>query len=634
MLSQKWASAPWLKPFLIFGLIVLALLLGLFLRASNLGDVRAADGHLRFFDPDSYYQLRRLLHFISNFPQVMRFDPLLDWPMGWRVDWAPGFVWIYGLPLFLAGVSNQIELEWGVSFLNLLFGGLSILLVCWGAYRLTENKKLSIAAIFLAALSPILIRYTCFGQLDHHVLELLWPPLAFLILLRLFEKESWSLWVLLSLVAALALYTSPVSIALSLWIPVFATLAIPRRPTVKELLFFGMSYLLLMGLSTYSLGDTPLFSKTRLLSFLAVALLLASLVLLYRFASRKVFGGALGASVVGSLFFVSSLVGVLRVAQHYLWRSEDFLSGVLEAQPLFGKFSAADWGYVHQHFGYFVLPTFLFAGGACIFRSRVRAQIFWLALFSLPFVVLLLLQKRFQVFAAIPYLWLLVCMIYALTQWLRSRDLRVTTPVAILILALTVSPAFRSDFVLRPLAMHKVDFPVLDLFIQKTGISSESAWNRLAGSEPVDRGIVANPNLGHMFLYRLGLPTSDNSFYHEPSLRADLERRSLKSDQELLERLQKDKIQYVLVSDDLKYHRFLWKQFDPQAKSQNFPLEFYTEENGRKITHFDLDAMGEFAWYRLLTTETAAAGLEFVFGLRVPRSGHFYETVKVFEVKK
>jgi hypothetical protein len=182
--------------------------------------------------------------------------------------------------------------------------------------------------------------------------------------------------------------------------------------------------------------------------------------------------------------------------------------------------------------------------------------------------------------------------------------------------------------------MHKVDFPVLDLFIQKTGISSESAWNRLAGSEPVDRGIVANPNLGHMFLYRLGLPTSDNSFYHEPSLRADLERRSLKSDQELLERLQKDKIQYVLVSDDLKYHRFLWKQFDPQAKSQNFPLEFYTEENGRKITHFDLDAMGEFAWYRLLTTETAAAGLEFVFGLRVPRSGHFYETVKVFEVKK
>ncbi len=129
-------------------------------------------------------------------------------------------------------------------------------------------------------------------------------------------------------------------------------------------------------------------------------------------------------------------------------------------------------------------------------------------------------------------------------------------------------------------------------------------------------------------MYLTGLPTSDNSFYRKSAMVADLNRRDLFEDTDLVGRLREDKMKYIFVIDDLRYHQFLWDLF----KTGGFPLVREGFEGGRRLKLWDVDEMERHAWYRLLTTNKIPSGLKLLFGMNVQKTSYQYENLKVFEV--
>ena len=141
--------------------------------------------------------------------------------------------------------------------------------------------------------------------------------------------------------------------------------------------------------------------------------------------------------------------------------------------------------------------------------------------------------------------------------------------------------------------------------------------------------MAAHPNLGNALTYLTGIPTTDNSFFHRPVLERDVERRAFKDQKDLVAKLREQKVKYVLIADDLLYHKFLWDLFRP---SEKFPMSDFQNQNGRLIRTWDLDSMEETAWYRLLIKNDLPKEFKFIFGLSVKNSGHFYENVKLVEL--
>ncbi|PIR23583.1 MAG: hypothetical protein COV44_02035, partial [Deltaproteobacteria bacterium CG11_big_fil_rev_8_21_14_0_20_45_16] len=119
MLKAEPSSSRFLYGCIIFLVFAVAAVL----RVSNYQEVLANFfGHLNFYDPDSYYQLRRLAYFVQNFPDYQIFDPLLNWPKGSWVPWSEGFLFLFGLPLKLFGVNNFHSLEMGASMISVIWG--------------------------------------------------------------------------------------------------------------------------------------------------------------------------------------------------------------------------------------------------------------------------------------------------------------------------------------------------------------------------------------------------------------------------------------------------------------------------------------------------------------------------------
>jgi len=624
-------EAPFLRAAIFFLILVAAVVV----RVSNYEEVfKPFSGHLNFLDPDSYYQLRRLAHFVTHFPEVMRFDVLLDWPNGSKVDWLPGLPWLLGIPLKLFGVSGYDSLETSISFLMIALGVLHILLVYFLIRRVIPDRRFWLFGLFLGAVLPSMVRYSCLGQVDHHIFESILPLGGLYFILRWFDRPKNIFWgIALAGVLALGVWTSAILLFLALWVPVFVAFAAPLNFGGRNFLVPFALCLSLCGLAVWDVGQTPLFSAFQTYLLILASFGGAGLIWLGRTSPRKLIFKGLGISFVLlfiSAFFIPQIqIGnMILVAKAYLFPSSDVLTSVLEAQPLFGKWSVADFQFVHGNYGYLFIPVTLFCLGSSFIKTMPRLMRMTM-LYAIPFFILALIQKRLGTFLA-PFVVIGISIFaWQVSKILADKGIELAGAISTLILALSFSPAFQNGFALSIVNMHAVDLPIEKLFVERLNIDKEEAWNRLVGKSAVDYGIVAHPNLGHALTYISGIPTTDNSFFHPETLRKDLERRDIKETKDLVKNLRDQKIRYVLVADDLLYHQFLWRLF---RKDKEFPLKTFENQNGHLVHSWDLDAMDETAWYRLLTQSNLPKDFKFVFGLSVKNSGHFYENVKLVEL--
>lgn len=141
------------------------------------------DGNtLKLLDPDSYYHLRRILFTFENYPEMLMFDPFLSYPEGDFVPWPPLFDFIsatFSLPF-----SNPVYFICGFDLL------ISVILFLTLYYYNKKQGFISLLfSVLIVSTSLSLVKISSYGNIDHHILEVVFVYSFYLLWLeRPFKK--------------------------------------------------------------------------------------------------------------------------------------------------------------------------------------------------------------------------------------------------------------------------------------------------------------------------------------------------------------------------------------------------------------------------------------------------------------
>jgi len=620
--------------FLKFCIIVALFCLGAFVRISNYNFVFSNFyGHLNFYDPDCYYYLRRLVHFLSHFPHVMRFDPLVDWPVGSRVNWPEGFLLLLGIPLKIFGVHSFRALEIGVciemSILGLIVCGLVYAL----SFRVSKSRDEALYVLFISVISLCFTRYSCFGEVDHHIAEAAFAPLFLLLSYKAFlDVKNWAAIVLAVFVAfSFSVSSSSIFAMGALFLTYFVFFM--RRDSFRSFLLFSGSLLILMSmLVLFDISNGTHYLAIDHASFFHLILVgLFVAVVLFGHYSKRIASICIG--LVAFCFLLSYFFhwheGIFRpfdIAMNYVFGRQGVLKNVVEAQPTFMKFGALDLVFPSVNMGYFIwllpiaLPALYFLRKQLDWEER--ALLFFLLLMSVPSIA----QKRFiHLFLGIYFVFLGLLLKHFLI-FLRQKKIKIGFGIGLIFVCVMVFPQIRYGFSPGMLPVHKVDFSFARLFTKKVKLDPRRVWDRLAFNEAPTKGIWSNPNLGNLMTYITGYGNLTNTFYHRGSFARDFKLRTDETDAEFESDLKKFKITYFFVVNDFQYFRLLHQNL---GKDSSYYLKV-GHQDGHEVLQFDMSQLERFAWVRLLSGKEGSSEMRQLFVTKVD-APHFYNFGRLFE---
>jgi len=129
---------------------------------------------------DAFYHMRRILYTASNFPEYIRFDSYLNYPLGFEIGWPPLYDLLgAGLALILgAGSPDTRTMEFAGALLPVLLGTLTVIPVYVAASTLFD-RKVGIFSAAVFAVIPVHVYTSQFGMVDHHVAEVLLASSAY-----------------------------------------------------------------------------------------------------------------------------------------------------------------------------------------------------------------------------------------------------------------------------------------------------------------------------------------------------------------------------------------------------------------------------------------------------------------------
>jgi dolichyl-diphosphooligosaccharide--protein glycosyltransferase len=115
---------------------------------------------------DAQYHLRRAYYSFINFPDVLLFDPYINYPGGASVPWPPLFDFVLGGAARLFA-SDAHGFEVVVAWAPPIFAVLGLVAI-YRAGALVESRAVGLLAAFSFALLPASVAYTRLGNADHH----------------------------------------------------------------------------------------------------------------------------------------------------------------------------------------------------------------------------------------------------------------------------------------------------------------------------------------------------------------------------------------------------------------------------------------------------------------------------------
>lgn len=619
-----------------FGILLSCFAVAVAVRISNFEFVfRDYTGHLNFIDTDCYYYLRRLVHFLTQFPNLMMFDPLSDWPEGSWVAWPEGFLLLLGIPLKIFQVSDFKGLELGVSFIMLSLGLFCCSIALMSAQRVIQNFYLCVLVFFLTSVNFLLVRFSCLGQVDHHILEATFPPLMLWLADKSFSNEDRASPYLLGFVLAFSLLISSSSLFVvgaffSIYIFVYGRKDLQKRFLAVCATFF----LLLLPYAVWSVsvrGDSGSVTHPSYFHLLLILVLTAVAWTLVQF-SRWKFWLFLGSVVLSiALYLLQWPVLLMRpiyFAFDYVFGRSGVLQNVSEAAPIYKNYSELNFDFMHLNFGYLVwiLPAIwvsLFFWKK--WNISERAFLLSLSILSIPGVF----QKRFSQLMVAGFLVFLVWVVYRIHLNFSSKWKWSSSFAAVFVLVFTCLPLLQYGFAPMGSPRDAVDQGAVSLFIKRANIKEADVWNRLSGEEKVVEGIWANPNMGHLLLYTTGYGIVTNSFYFQKGFDVDFKLRTLESEEDFRNELKKNRIRYILLADDFI---FLDMQFKMHGNN-NAGVISYREQDGRMRPVVQMDFVQRYAWARILMQDWETLGFEKLFSVRF-NEPHFYTFVKGLRFKE
>lgn len=618
------------KSLVFYPLFFLLLVFGAILRLTNF-DFFFTDffGHYNFFDPDSYYQLRRLAFFLQNFPESLTFDPLLAWPSGDLAHWPKLSLWLYGFWLWLFGVDSYQALELGASYLSILYGLVLCGLIYFAARRILD-QSFSILVLFLAVLNPFLIRFSCLGQVDHHIFELLLVPIALLLGLKSLSSAKTAF--LLGVVFALSFgISSSVLFVIGAVMLSFALVDFSRDKR-KEFLSLIFGFILIFPLvmlwhqdvwrQNFDIRMPSFFQAFAVLSlfFLVAPFILfkKNRIKLISYLTMGVFGGL--------LYAFTPMQGLFLTAFRYVFGRQGILAHVLEARPLFYGVSDFQFDFIINSLGYFFpisLALFLLP---FFWRRLATAERFYFIMALILFIPALA-QRRFIIYFIALFFILIVWALKFFIQYLKEKSIRVHYFVIPGFVLMAIFPGIEFGFAPDMDPRLRVDFSILHMTKDNLDFDSKIAWKRLGEKSPEVGGIWTNPNLGHLLTYISGMGSLVDPFYITPSLRKDLKGRKIEQESDFFNFLDENKIDLVFLLNDFHYFRMLHEVFreDMPWLRRAGPSNAYV---------FDLQILEPYFWVRsILRPDTEWEAFEEILRIQVMEN-HFYNFVRLMQRKK
>jgi dolichyl-diphosphooligosaccharide--protein glycosyltransferase len=529
-------------------LTVFAIALGV--RAIPVGFVFTPYGILPGGLSDEYYHLRRIWYSVVNFPDVLAFDPYVNFPDGGHIHWPPGFDWLAAaVARLIVGAHDQAAMELVVAWMPPILGALVAVGVAWVG-RVTFGRLAGWIAGLLLAILPVSYHFSRVGMVDHHIavalaaVALLGSAMAWLrtepgrlglghaFALGLAMGVPFLAWpaFLLHVLAADAVLVVAVLAASAREAAVARarSLAVAHGLAAAVLLPFCLG----PALEQYGAWSPLVLSRFQLAWFgVAAAVLGASAWLWSRseWAATRPgrFGGAAVLALAGAgavLLLAPGLREALFYASGWFTDAEDFHAHVAELLPL---------GFVAAVTRYSLLIfLFPFAWVALVQRAwRRRAwDLGLLAVWALVFLALAMHQRRFNNSFAVPYVLVwgaaVSWMEPALRDRLGGRPLRTAAVGGAAVLALLVAfepvlrdyaPQLRHSW----LAHRDPQLAIARLPPVRRAQLAAARW--LRSSSPPTRGfmdpsvrpgygVLVSWSAGHLFRYRARRPMVQDNF--------------------------------------------------------------------------------------------------------------------------
>jgi len=546
--------------------LLLACLLALFLRATNLArvfppdGVLPSDGWIVLGTDDSYFHARRALYSFENFPAVLEFDRYLAYPRGAAQPSPPLHDWLIAGTARLFG-DDLRTFELVAAWISPVFGALLSLSAFWIAGSLA-GARTGLLASWLVAVLPAGALITSLGNCDHHATVALLVSFWIAASLRELRVSGMRLFVhgLLhaAIVTALVLTWSGSLLYLAIGEGSrLAAIALCRPRPQRFFAMAGSNLLAAAVISSWLLQSAPplggpLTSQTlswlHPIALLSLGVLTAALGALERFWPAERPTTRLGRAVlIGSCVALPSLAlpeirDALAAGLGFVGKGGVWAETNPEQLPLFHGEPAAVAASATTRFGYlaYAIPLIPLLVARLGFRARVESRAPWLLAFlwMLSLCALSLSQIRyatdFAVLAAVGFALLLSEVHRQLTRGIGRRlSLALTTVFGLVVL----SPAYFhfAPRISRATA-YLFDAEAVDSSARLSVTWTKYAFARMVGeatpettgfldeTQIPEYGVLVPPNLGHRFAYVARRPVPANNL--GPYLDRDLYQRA------------------------------------------------------------------------------------------------------------
>ena len=404
------------------GLFVLAF----FVRALPRQQVFVGDDVLPF-GYDAFYHLRRIVYSVVRFPDVLDFDPYINYPHGAKPIWSPLFDWavaLVSLPFYRPGELGSVERI--AVWVPPVLVAATVVALYGLARRHLDQTTAVVSALILSVLSAH-FWYSQIGFVDHHAAVALVSTGLLASAMTLLDRHSREpegrgagrSAVATGVALALALLLWPGSLLHASLVEAGLLVYLLSRPTAREAGVFAFRFALLQVVACVLLLPSGLASDWP--QWGAYSPVVLSLFQPWWFGLLGLFGVAcafawrrpplggsrgrrmLSAVVMGTLLLGGSALALPDLpsgagdAWRWIARTESFQAGVGESLPLFGEAGRFGLGPAVSRLSWFVLlfpAALLVAVGWAWRRPNRPALLLWLG-WSAGLFAATLLQRRF-----------------------------------------------------------------------------------------------------------------------------------------------------------------------------------------------------------------------------------------------
>jgi len=365
------------------------------------------------------------------------------------------------------------------------------------------------------ALNFLLMRYSVIGELDHHVVECLFAPVAMLFAWRL-DLVGPRRAALFGLATALMVWISSSAVFVWAGLALLFSLRELRADRLKKFLSFGLAGTAMLALLAGINGvlGRPVWSVAQPSAF--HVLIWCGL---WSVVSLRALRLSLGPLIIAIGCICAGLLVIADFRAHfwaawsYIFNPQGMLESVLETKsPLFEGDQFVT-GYIHLNLGYLGWLLVLAPLLLLLWRRFTGAQrdLLIMVLTLWPFA---LAQSRFLHLVVPVFLIGLAAIVDRITGSMHQRGIRFSRAVVVGFGILTIAPAVSVGF---RLDHHESDFR--DLKAARTvasalGITPDLRWQRLALRVMPQTGVFVGPDQGHILSYMTGLGVTANSFNH------------------------------------------------------------------------------------------------------------------------